>query len=118
MKLKIFTMVIIIFSVVFWIDNRIENQDMLFYSGKDNGFFARFISVTLLSAVFYYVMAKRQKWLMFIVGFFVGLISSLISYGIWFIYLDDFGLSCQIIACFLFVFIYLLVKYFNSSHFV
>ena len=114
-KRKIVFSFCIIGLVVMLIDYNIKSHNMAFYSGKDNGFFVRIISICLLSAFFYGIMAEKNRLLLLVIGFLAGLLSSIISYGIWFFYLVDYGLSFHIIACILFVLIFRVIYYFFPS---
>lgn len=95
--------------IVMWIDYHIESRNMAFYTGKDNGFLVRIISICLLSALFYGFLAKKNHIPMSFVGFLAGLICSFISYLVWFLFLDDYGLSFHIIACVLFMLLFRII---------
>jgi hypothetical protein len=101
--------------VVFWINYRIYHHDLSFYVGKDNGFTIRFVSVCFLSAIFYCFIAENNRFILFFVGIFSGVLSNILSYMIWFFFLDDYGLSFHIIACCLFVLIFILIDHFFPS---
>ncbi len=64
MKLK--TILILVFLLITaltiaYIDYRIRNYDLRFYSGKDGGYFKRFESIVILSTLFYLLNAIRPK---------------------------------------------------------
>lgn len=111
-RIKIIVMLFIICLVVLWLNNRIHAEDLSFYVSKDNGFTIRFISVCFLSALFYSTITKKYRLRLFVIGFFVGFLSNIISYLIWFFFFDDYGLSFHIIACILFILIFMLINRF------
>ncbi len=111
-KIKIIVMLVIICLVVWWLNNRIYEGDLSFYVSKDNGFTNRFISVCILSALFYSTITKKYRLKLFGIGFLVGFLSSIISYLIWFFFFEDYGLSFHIIACILFILIFVLINRF------
>ncbi len=63
-KVKMCVMLIIIALVVFFIDNRVRNYDLFFYSGKDDGFMFRILSICILSTAFFFVLSNKAKLLM------------------------------------------------------
>ena len=55
-----FILLLIIATVVFYINDRIENYDMRFYTSKDNGILAIIRSNILLSSIFFLIMTKQN----------------------------------------------------------
>ena len=87
---------------------------MFFYSGKDaGGIGSRILSVCILSALFFLIIAKKNKFVSLIIGFSIGVVSCIISF---FLYRDPFyeqGLSFHVLACIL-VMAFLLIDHFFS----
>ncbi len=84
----------------------ISAYDMRFYSGKDNGVFAILESVCILSAFFYFLLARNKGLLYFIVGFFVGIISFILGYFISMFSPVSYhysGLATHILSCIIFM---------------
>jgi hypothetical protein len=109
-KLKALGILIIMVVVIFWLNNEIVNYNVDYYSGKDNGFFTRIISVISLSSLFYVVMSNTRKILMGVLGFLSGIVCCVLSYIVWLFFFNDYGLSFHILACLLSVTSYFLIN--------
>lgn len=104
-------MLIVIIVVIFYINNRINNYDLSFYVGKDDGIITRIKSVCLLSILFFGLIAEKQKVLMMFLGLIAGIISCILSYILWALFFIDGGLSFHIIACIIFMAFYIVIDY-------
>ena len=60
-------------------------------------------------------MGRRKKGLLSVIGVFVGILSIIVSYFIWFTLFEDGGLSFHIIAVALVVLQFMLFRYFYPS---
>ncbi len=80
--IKIIVFLTIAFFVARYINQGIEAHDMRFYKGKDNGFFARFESVCILSAIFFALMTDKNPLLDGLKGLATGIIIGILSYFI------------------------------------
>lgn len=112
---KILLMLILTTAVVIWLDTKINEYDLNYYQGKDNGFSVRFYSICMLSSLFFVLMSRRKRGLLSVIGVFVGILSIIVSYFIWFMLFEDRGLSFHIIACVLVALQFMLFRYFNPS---
>lgn len=100
--------VIITVIVIIYIDNGIRSFDISFYRSKDGGYINRFLSIIMLTTVFYAILSytkSKSKIHLFknsVLGFVIAL---LISIPFYVIFLgDNFGLTFHIItiaACYL-----------------
>lgn len=52
-RIKFFILLLVTATVIIYINNRIENYDMRFYNGKDDGIIVILQSTILLSALFF-----------------------------------------------------------------
>ncbi len=108
--IKILILISIISIVVYYLDNRITAHDLRFYSGKDNGFSVRFVSVSVLSSLFFFIISRKNRFKKLILGFFIGLLSNVFSYFVWFYWFDDFGLSFHILASIMFMILFFILE--------
>jgi len=79
-KITFILSLLAIIAVIIYFYQRISAYDMRFYTGKDDGAFIILQSICILSAVFYFIMAKTKRWLYLFIGFFAGIVSSIIGY--------------------------------------
>ena len=79
-KIKFILLIVIILSVIFYLDWKISTGDPNFHSGKDGGLVCTLQSILILGSLFFVVMAKIKRILFFFLGFFVSLISSIFVY--------------------------------------
>ena len=103
-KIKLVLAIIVVAIIVWWLNSRIESYDLRFHFGKDGGMFVRFVSVVLLSGVFYVVMAEHNYIWNFFRGFFVGIACFFITAAIWGQF-ADYGLNFHLVTCATFIFI-------------
>ncbi|MGZ4048180.1 MAG: hypothetical protein ACXVPU_05605 [Bacteroidia bacterium] len=104
-RIKFFILLFVIATVIIYINNRIENYDMRFYNGKDDGIVVILESTILLSSLFFSIMT-RQNWAKNVfIGLLVGLIASIISYFAIMPFANDnyFGLTFHITSCIAFM---------------
>ena len=93
--IKIIFFTIISILVIIYIDNGIRSFDLRFYSSKDNGYVVRLESICLLSSLFFLLMTRHQRikstvkdyilniinyLYISILGFIIGIVSSIVSY--------------------------------------
>jgi len=115
-RLLKFTILIIVMSIViYYINERIWAYDMRFYSGKDNGAIVVIESTAILSSLFYLFMSKRYKFIQFVGGGLLGVISSIVSYLIVALFrldkiLNDLILTFHILGCIIFIIIFFLIE--------
>jgi drug/metabolite transporter (DMT)-like permease len=111
-KIKLIVFLIIASAVIFYLNKRIAVYDMRFYSGKDNGFVVRIESICMLSTLFFFMMCKQKRILNSILGFVIGIISSVVCYFVAFIFIDNSntGLLFHILSCLYFVMVFFLIE--------
>jgi hypothetical protein len=82
MKKHISTIVLIAINliVIFYIDNRITLHDLDYYNGKDGGLIIRFETAIIMSAVYFFLLTKKNKIIFFFLGVIIGVLSTFISY--------------------------------------
>ena len=101
-KILILVFLLITALIIVYIDYRIRNYDLRFYSGKDSGYFKRFESIVVLSTLFYLLNAIRPKgkpkdYLIYgLVGFFIGIFAGFSCYIL--VPYDDYGLTYHIVS--------------------
>ncbi|MFH6999632.1 hypothetical protein ACHRVZ_17040 [Flavobacterium sp. FlaQc-57] len=66
-------------GVIFYINFKIET-DISYHYGKDGGIFSALKMIVLLSAVYFLVLTKHNKFIFFIIGFIVGIVSFIVGY--------------------------------------
>jgi ABC-type multidrug transport system permease subunit len=112
-KIKLIVFIIITTIVIIYVNNRIAAYDMRFYNGKDDGVLARLESVCILSILFFLFMCKQNRIINLILGFIVGLISSIVCYfAAMFISNDD--LLFHVLSCVCFVMVFFAIEKFRS----
>jgi len=109
-NIKLIVLILLTAIVVYIIDYKITAHDLDYYYGKDDGFFRRIESICLLSSLFFGVMTKRTWWIQSLIGFIVGILSSIVSYFLWYYLFDDNGLSFHIISCLLSILTFFLIQ--------
>lgn len=112
-RVKLIIFSIIALAVVLYINNRINAYDMRFYSGKDGGDFVRLESICLLSSLFYLLMDSHIWILRIIIGFAIGLLSSIIGFIVSEFFLTFFsttGLIFHVIGCITFVLLFYVIR--------
>jgi hypothetical protein len=77
---KILLLCVIMAVVILYIDKGINDFDMKFYQGKDNGYFKRIESVVLFSSLFFFIVPRQFRFLQLVKGFVAGVASVIISY--------------------------------------
>ncbi|OJX36850.1 MAG: hypothetical protein BGO87_13785 [Flavobacteriia bacterium 40-80] len=101
----------LIYAIVIYVINRaINNYNMQFYKGKDDGFFVRIESILIFSIIFFALTPQKLFFSNFILGFFYGLLCVIIGYFIWFKLFDDDGISFHVLSS-VFIFIFYLVHH-------
>ena len=113
-KIKFSVLLLIIASVIIYLDYKISTYDMRFYYGKDDGIFVRLESICELSTLFFLVMSKHNRVLNIIIGFFAGLFSSIFTYlvvlGCFHKYLNNNDLVFHIISCLVFIKLFFVIE--------
>lgn len=79
-KIKFILLIILIISIIAFLEWKISTGDPNFHYGKDGGIFRTLESILLLGSIFFVVMAKTKRILFLLLGFFVSLISSIVVY--------------------------------------
>jgi hypothetical protein len=116
-RIKFSILLLVITAVIFYLNNRIENYDMRFYYGKDDGVIAILESNILLSSLFFLIMTRQNRGRNSLIGLFIGLIASIISYFAIMPFANDvyFGLTFHITSCIVFVTIFFIIEKFRSG---
>src|SRR5688572_24192897 len=103
----LFLLFIVATAITIWyLSDRINAYDLRFYHGKDNGYLTRIESICILSSIFWLLMSDyskiKNKVMLPVAGFFsvilgliVGLLSSIASYIL--IYIFDENSTTQLI---------------------
>lgn len=73
-------LMILIISVITYVQWNLYKRNPNFYAGKDGGLFCMLESVLFLGAVFFALMATRKQLLFLFLGFFVSLIGTIVVY--------------------------------------
>ena len=112
--LKFALFLILISIIIYCLNDKIENYDMRYYSGKDNGAFVRIYSITILSSLFYLIMSIKFRIIQLIKGFFIGFFSSIVSYILVGLFLhkifSNFGLTFHVLGCLIFILIFFMIE--------
>ena len=100
--------------VIFYINKGINEYDMRFYQGKDNGYFKRIESIILFSSLFFFIVPRQFRPLRLITGFIIGVAAVVVSYilisGVLHRLLEDDGLVFHVFSTFLCVMAFLLME--------
>ena len=75
-------------GVSYYIIYQVESHNMNYYWGKDNGMFAQFESIIVMSVLFYTIMTKRNRIISALVGFGFGMVSGITGYLLYFFTYD------------------------------
>lgn len=79
-RLLVFVIIYIAFVLrINFINIQIDNHNLEYYSGKDNGVFKLFESIFVFSIVLFVVLAKRKRLLFGVIGFFSSFIASIMA---------------------------------------
>lgn len=123
-KIRLTLSVIVIAIVVAYINFEISSGNSNYYFGKDDGVIVRVESVCILSALFYPFMSSGnilRKLLQLVVGFLIGILSSLTSFIILYSFssilsnTNVVGLLIHILACIIFILTFFLKNKFQSK---
>lgn len=79
-KIKITVFLVLLTLVVIFLRDLYKLFDKPFYQGKDNGIFARFEVVVISSALFFFLIARKNNLFNLAIGFIIGILSGIISY--------------------------------------
>lgn len=79
-KIKIIVFLVLLLFAILYLNNRINAFDMRFYYGKDNGVFVRFELIVISSALFFLLMARKNRIFNSAIGFIIGIFSGVIGY--------------------------------------
>lgn len=83
--------------------HEIENYNMDYYHGKDNGAFVQFESILVFAILFYFFLSKQKKIINAFIGLGVGIVGGITSYLIVFQ-----GVLFPIIACLIIITVFVL----------
>ncbi|PTT02908.1 hypothetical protein DBR27_10750, partial [Flavobacterium sp. HMWF030] len=95
--------------VIFYINFKIET-DISYHSGKDGGIFSGFKMIILLSSIYFLVLTKHNKFIFFIIGFLIGIVSFLVSYFAVFWISNSSDIYFYLLAMLLFVLSFHLIE--------
>lgn len=117
--LSLIILLILFAATIFFIEQRIQAYDMRFYWGKDNGLFARFESICVMSSIFFIFLSRGEKIISGIIGLIAGIVSSILSAFITFFILYNWiklsDLAFQIISVVLFIILFYLREYYLKN---
>ncbi len=117
--LSLIILLILFATTIFFIEQRIQAYDMRFYYGKDNGLFARFESICVMSSIFFIFLSRGKKIISGIIGLIAGVISSILSAYITFfilnIWIEKSDLAFHIISVVLFIILFYLREYYLKN---
>lgn len=99
--------------MIFYLDDRIESYDIQFNQGKDNGLSARFVSVAMLSGLFFFVMSEQKKFFVSLIGVVVGVLSFILGY-----FMFNDGLIFHVLCCLIVIFVFFLLKRTKLLHLI
>ena len=108
-KALILLLILINISVIFYINFKIET-DISYHSGKDGGIFSGFKMIILLSSIYFLVLTKHNKFIFFIIGFLIGIVSFLVSYFAVFWIFNSSDIYFYLLAMLLFVLSFHLIE--------
>lgn len=78
--MKNISLILIFIFIIVFLDYKISSFDINYYYGKDNGAFVRAYSIIISSILYFVISSHKKRFLFSIIGFFVGIISVIISY--------------------------------------
>lgn len=79
-RLLVFVVIYVAFVLrINFINIQIDNYNLEYYSGKDNGVFKLFESIFIFSIVVFVVLAKSKRLLFGVIGFFSSFIASIMA---------------------------------------
>lgn len=79
-RLLIFIVIYVVFVIrINFLNIQIDNYNLEYYSGKDNGVFKLFESIFVFAIVLFFVLAKSKRLLFGIIGFFSSFVTSIIA---------------------------------------
>ncbi len=79
-RLLVFIIIYVAFVIrINFLNIQIDNYNLEYYNGKDNGVFKLFESIFVFSIVLFIVLAKRKRLLFGIIGFFSSFIATIIA---------------------------------------
>ena len=108
-KALILLLILINISVIFYINFKIET-DISYHSGKDGGIFSGFKMIILLSSIYFLVLTKHNKFIFFIIGFLIGIVSFIVSYFAIFWISNSSDIYFYLLAMLLFVLSFHLIE--------
>ena len=108
-KALILLLILINIGVIFYVNFKIET-DISYHSGKDGGIFSGFKMIILLSSIYFLVLTKHNKFIFFIIGFLIGIVSFLVSYFAVFWISNSSDIYFYLLAMLLFVLSFHLIE--------
>lgn len=80
LRLLIFVIIYVLFVIrINFLNIQIDNYNLEYYSGKDNGVFKLFESIFLFSMVLFVVLAKSKRILFGVIGFISSFIATILA---------------------------------------
>ena len=108
-KALILLLILINIGVIFYVNFKIET-DISYHSGKDGGIFSGFKMIILLSSIYFLVLTKHNKFIFFIIGFLIGIVSFIVSYFAIFWISNSSDIYFYLLAMLLFVLSFHLIE--------
>lgn len=108
-KALILLLILIYIGVIFYVNFKIET-DISYHSGKDGGIFSGFKMIILLSSIYFLVLTKHNKFIFFIIGFLIGIVSFIVSYFAIFWISNSSDIYFYLLAMLLFVLSFHLIE--------
>jgi hypothetical protein len=76
---------ILFVGISYYIVLQIESYNMKYYTGKDNGTFAQFESIVIMSCIFYLIVTKKNRFISALTGIGYGILSGISGYLLYFL---------------------------------
>ncbi len=110
--IKFFLLVILIGCVIAYLDSRIATGNIVITNPKLGGLLIRLKSILILGSLFFIVMSRTKRLLFLFLGFFISLVSSVLTYLLLTKsnLLDlEFELAWHILSCLAFIIFFFLI---------
>lgn len=112
----ILLLVILFISISYYINDQIQSYNRAYYYGKDNGAFAQFKSIIIMSLLFFTVVTKGKRLIYALIGLVVGIVSGVIGYLLHSLTYDliDNGIVYPIYSIVIFIGLFLFIERLQS----
>jgi|GEM_PF-981322 len=111
-KLTRLILFLVLMGLTIWyLSIRISSYDLRFYSGKDNGYSVRLVSICVLSSIFWALMPDRGSIKYGLAGFVIGIASAFIAYFLMVSFEENATnqIIFHVLACFIFMITFYLI---------